>query len=86
MCLVPRDSHVERDAPRDVVTLTCALFYGTHVRFSKSLNLSRNPLKFLLVLEKKQRVPKRMNLYPLFSFLIAKKIVFDKIISACETD
>ena len=37
MCLVPRDSHVERDAPRDVVILTCALFLWHALTFLKSI-------------------------------------------------
>ena len=43
MCLVPRDSHVERDSPRDVVILTCALFLWHALTFLKNIEPFKEP-------------------------------------------
>ena len=53
---------MERDAPRDVVILTRAPSDGTHIRFSKAVNIFFNHMKFPLVLEKKQCETTRMYL------------------------
>ena len=58
-----------------------------HARtFLKIIEPFQEPPEVPPCLRKETTCAKRMNLYPLFSFLIAKKIVFDRILSACETD